>query len=87
MKVYCVFALELPQGGNSYEYTQYTIFNMRNKNSINYPKSAARFFLQGTQECVRNSRGKRVRSIEVLLYTQTAAAQCTNCWILFFQFQ
>ena len=42
------------------------------KITLNYPKSAAMGFLfQGTQELVRNSRGKRaisVRAIEVLLY-------------------
>ena len=47
-------------------------FNMKKKNTLNYPKSAAiRIFFQGTQERVRNSRGKRaisVRAIEVLLY-------------------
>ena len=42
------------------------------KITLNYPKSAAICFLfQGTQDLVRNSRGKRaisVRAIEVLLY-------------------
>ena len=45
---------------------------MNKKNTLNYPKSAAKvFFFQWTQEQVRNSRGKRaisVRAIEVLLY-------------------
>ena len=51
MKVYCVFSLESPHRGDSNEYTQYTIFNMNKKNTINYPKSAAMgFFFQGTQE-------------------------------------
>ena len=43
----------------------------RRKISLNYPKSAAVGFFQGTQERVRNSRGRRairVRAIEVLLY-------------------
>ena len=71
MKVCCVFTLESPQGRDSNEYTQYTIFNMNMKNTLNYPKSAAIGFLQGTQERVRNSRGKpaiSVRATEVLLY-------------------
>ena len=71
MKLCCVFTLESPHGGDSNEYTQYTIFNMNMKNTLNYPKSAAMGFFQGTQELVRNSRGKRalsVRAIEVLLY-------------------
>ena len=45
--------------------------NMKKKNTLNYPKSAAMGFFQGTQERVRKSRGKRaisVRAIEVLLY-------------------
>ena len=71
MKVCCVFSLESPHRGDSNEYTQYTIFNMNKKNTLNYPKSAAMGFFQGTQERVRNNRGKRaisVRAIEVLLY-------------------
>ena len=45
-------------------------FNMKKKNTQNYPKSAAMGFVQGVQERVRNSRDKRaisVRAIEVLL--------------------
>ena len=38
MKVYCVFSLESPHRGDSNEYTQYTIFNMNKKNTLNYPK-------------------------------------------------
>ena len=34
-KVYCVFSIESPN-----EYIQYTIFNMKKKNTLNYPKSA-----------------------------------------------
>ena len=66
-----MFALESPHRGDSNENTQYTIFNMNKKNTLNYPKSAAKGFFQGTQERVRNSRGKRaisVRAIEVQLY-------------------
>ena len=48
MKLCCVFSLELPHGVNSNEYTQYTIFNIIKKITINYPKSAAmRFFSVG----------------------------------------
>ena len=70
IKVYCVFSLESPHRGGSNENTQYTIFNMNKKNTLNYPKSAAMGFFQGTKELVRNSRGKRaisIRAIEVLL--------------------
>ena len=41
MKVYCVFSLESPHRGDSNEYTQYTIFNIKMKIILNYPKSAA----------------------------------------------
>ena len=44
MKIYCVFSLESPHPGDSNEYTQYTIFNMKKENTINYPKSAAMGF-------------------------------------------
>ena len=44
MKVYCVFSLESPHRGDSNEYTQYTIFNMKQKNTLNYPKSVAMGF-------------------------------------------
>ena len=70
MKVYCVFSLESPHRGDSNEYTQYTIFNMKKENILNYPKSAAMGFFHGTQERARNSCGKRairVRATEVLL--------------------
>ena len=59
MKVYCVLSLESPHRGDSNENTQYTIFNMNKMNTLNYPTSAAMgFFFKGTQERVRNSRGK-----------------------------
>ena len=44
MKVYCVFSLESPHRGDSNEYTQYTIFNIKKKVALNYPKSAAMGF-------------------------------------------
>ena len=44
-----MFSLESPQRGDSNEYTQYTIFNMNKKNTLNYPKPAAMdfFFSKG----------------------------------------
>ena len=71
MKVCCVFSLESPHRGDSNEYTQYTVFDIKKKITLNYPKSAAKGFFLGTQERVRNSRGKRAISVpatEVLLY-------------------
>ena len=70
MKVCCGFSLESPHQGDSNEYTQYTIFNIKKKITLNYSKSAAMGFFQRTQERVQNSRGKRaisVRATEVLL--------------------
>ena len=42
MKVCCVFSLESPHRGNSNEYIQYTIFNIKKENTctLTYPKSA-----------------------------------------------
>ena len=43
-----MFSLESPHRGDSNEYTQYTIFNIIKKNTLNYPKSAAmRLFYKG----------------------------------------
>ena len=38
MKVCCVFSLELPHLGDSNEYTQHTIINIKKKIALNYPK-------------------------------------------------
>ena len=68
-----MFSLESPQRGNSNEYTQYTIFNIKKKITLNDSTSQLWDFFQGTQELVRNSRGKRaisVRATEVLLYLE-----------------
>ena len=44
MKVCCVFSLESPHRGDFNECTQYTIFNIKKKITLNYPKSAAMGF-------------------------------------------
>ena len=44
MKVCCVLSLESPHRGDSNEYTQYTIFNIKRKTIQNYPISAAMGF-------------------------------------------
>ena len=44
IKVCCLFSLESPHGGDSNEYTQYTIFNIKKKIALNYPKFAAMGF-------------------------------------------
>ena len=65
-----MFSLESPHRGNSNEHTQYTFFIIKKEITLDYPESAARDFLLGTQERVRNSRGEQaisVRATEVLL--------------------
>ena len=52
MLVCCVFLLESPHQGNSNEYTQYTVFNIKEKIILNYPKSAAMGLFQGTRKRV-----------------------------------
>ena len=44
MKICCVFSLESPHQGDSNEYTQYTIFNIKKKIILNYTKSATMGF-------------------------------------------
>ena len=38
MKLFCVFSLESPHRGDSNEYTQYTIFNIKRTITRNYSK-------------------------------------------------
>ena len=46
--VSCVYSLESPHRGDSNEYTQYTIFNIKKKITLYYPKPAAMgFFSKG----------------------------------------
>ena len=44
MEVCCVVSLESPHRGDSNEYTQYTILNIKRKIAQSYPKSAAMRF-------------------------------------------
>ena len=39
-----MFSIESPHRGDSNEYTQYTIYNIKKKITLNYPKSAAMGF-------------------------------------------
>ena len=45
-----MFSLESPHRGVSNKYTQFTIFSITKKITLNYPKSAAVGFFLGTQE-------------------------------------
>ena len=49
MMVWCVFSLESPYRGDSNECTQYTIFNIKKKITLNYRKSAAMVFPKGVK--------------------------------------
>ena len=67
-----MFSLESPHRGDSNEYTQYNIYDIKkNKITLNYTKSAVLGFFKVSQERVRNSGCKRaisVRATEDLLY-------------------
>ena len=70
MKVYCMFHLESPLRDDSNDHT-ITIFNLKKKITLNYPKSLAMGLFPRTQERNRNSRSKRtisVRTTKGLLY-------------------
>ena len=97
MEVCCVFSLESSHRGDSNEYTQHTTFNILKKITLNYPKSTAIGFFPGTQERVRNSRGKQaisVRATEVLLYvfynliyhmtSLNSVTCCAHFYVIFF---
>ena len=63
IKVCCVFSLESPHRSDSNVYTQYTIFNIKKKITLNYSKSAAiEFFPRDS------STSSKLRANEVLLY-------------------
>ena len=70
MKLYSVFSLESPHRGDSNEYTQYTIFNIKKKITLNYPK----YFLLGPQARIRNSRGKPAISVRATTSRPVAKA-------------
>ena len=58
-----VFSLESPHRGDSNEYKQYAIFNIKKKITLNYPKSLAMRFFERTQERVRNTHDKRAINV------------------------
>ena len=70
MKVRCVFSLDSLHRGDSNEYTQYTIFNIKE----NHPKFSKicsyEIFTRDSRTCSKQpgQRAISVRAIEVLLY-------------------
>ena len=67
-----MFSFQSPHQGNSSEYKKYTIFNIKKKIILNYPKSSAlRFSSKGLKTEFDVNRGKRAISVlatEGLLY-------------------
>ena len=77
-----MFLLESPHGGDSNEYTQYTIFNIKKKITQIIRNLQLWDVYKGTQKRVRNSRGKRaisVRATEVLLYMYCDSGRYLRC--------
>ena len=68
---------------HSNEYTQYTIFNILRKITLNYPKIAAMGLFPGTQERVRNNHGKRaisVRATDELIFMSRIKLSIEHEW-------
>ena len=68
-----MFSSELPHRGDSYEYTQYTIFNIKKLKNItlNYPESEAMELFPRDSSMSLKQQGKQaisVRATEVLLH-------------------
>ena len=81
MKVCCVFSVESPHSGDSNEFTQYTVLNIKKKITLNFSKLQPRDYFLGTQERVQNSHGKQaisVQATEVLLYFETIVTVPTS---------
>ena len=76
MNVCCVFSLELPHLGDSNEYTQYSIFNIKKEKSPEIILNLQLWdFFQGTQESVPNSRGNEPSVFQPLkVYCISASA-------------
>ena len=67
MKVCCVFSLESPHWGDSNENTQYTVFNIKKENHTELSQICSQgFVFLGTEERVRNNRGKRAISVRAI---------------------
>ena len=67
-----MFSLESPHRGDSNDYTQYTIFNIKMKIDLIISNLQLWDIFLRTQARVRNSHGKQaisVRAIEVVQYT------------------
>ena len=64
-----MFSLESPHRGDSREYTQYTILNIKKKITLSYPKSAAKF----TAQTVRDISWGLKNEFETAVVNETSA--------------
>ena len=76
MMVYCVFSLESPHRGDSNEYTQYTIFMINKKITLNYSKSAATGF---------SSKGLK-RQFETAMVNEPSVFEPLKFYCIWFSF-
>ena len=64
-----MFSLESPHRGDSNEYTQYTIFSMKKKITLNFPISAAiDFFSKGLKNEFETTRVNEPSGLEPLKF-------------------
>ena len=64
-----MFSLESPHRGDSNEYTQYTIFNIKRKIDLNYLKSAAMgFFSKGLKNAFETTMVNKPSVFEPLKF-------------------
>ena len=65
MKVYCVFSLESPHRGDSNEYTQHTIFSIKKKIILNFPKICSHgIFCKGLKNEFESARVNKTSGFE-----------------------
>ena len=77
----CVISRIALLGGDSNEYNTIYRFQYKKEITINFPNLQPRDYFIGTQERVRNSRGKRgisVRAFEGLLYKEEILSGVTQ---------
>ena len=81
MKVCYVFLFETPHWGDSNEYTQYTIFNIKMKITPNYPKSAAMgIFSEGLKNNFETAVVNKPLGFEPLKFHRTQISLCIRAY-------
>ena len=79
MKVCCVFSLESPHRGDSKEYAQYTIFNIKKKIVPNYPKCAGMEFSKGLKNEFETAVANEPSVLEPLKFYCICLSQLRYC--------